>query len=190
VVEQIAIARGDRPQLAICVAPSAPESLVLPHCPSHQRFGEVVAQNIQTLRAIEPPLVGHQSADCRIEPSATSASASEVPHTLHRESRTVSLICLAALLLIVGRKPTKCFQPRILLVRGRKVLPRKSNLCALRPLRRRSSLQWTIRVFSGCNSSLQSFNLRRTASNTTQLAVRSRSGSRPPTYALLEPSSD
>jgi hypothetical protein len=53
--EQIAIARGDRSQPAICFAPLAPESLVFPHRPSRQGFGEVVVQNIQTLRAIETP---------------------------------------------------------------------------------------------------------------------------------------
>src|ERR1035437_5291315 len=68
VVEQIAIARGDRPQPAICFTPSAPESLVFPHRPSHLGFGEVVAQNIQTLRAIETPVVGYPGTDCRIEP--------------------------------------------------------------------------------------------------------------------------
>src|SRR4030066_1404798 len=66
----------------------------------------------------------------------------------------LSRILLFALLLIAGRNDTKNFPCLFFALRGLNVWPRKSKLSTGFSFRLSSSLQYTIRVFSGCSSSL------------------------------------
>lgn len=76
-----------------------------------------------------------------------------------RQDRTWALALCKASLLIAGRNDVKLrpFLPRAL--RARKVKPRKVNDVCSKSARRLPSLQYTIRVLSGCRRSPTSASL-------------------------------
>ena len=77
------------------------------------------------------------------------------------DASAIWMVCrmaLHALSLTAGVKLTKYFPYRFFDRRGRNVYPRKSNFISGYSPRRSSSLQYTIRVFSGCSSSPHSSN--------------------------------
>src|ERR1035437_493843 len=78
---------------------------------------------------------------------------SELTQRCSRQDRTSALIFFRASLLIAGRNAVNCTPSPRRARRGRNVNPRNVNdVCSYEP-RRLASLQYTILVLSGCNSS-------------------------------------
>ena len=126
------------------------QPLVFPLGPTHQILVDASEERIQP-GLVEAPVVVDPALHDRLMNRARSARVLSL-RRLSRQRRISRPIAFLASSLTAGRKLTKNFPCLLLASRGRNVYPKKSNRsCSCEP-RRFASLQYTMRVLSGCSS--------------------------------------